>query len=140
MPRALTDRELHTLLALIDHGHDIDGAPGPTPAQRELWRSRVTDLVVTDTCRCGTCPSVSLVAASSGPAPDLGEPLPATDAEGVVLTGQLDDALVLAFITGGVPSYLELAPLDDSTVYTEFPEASALSFTAAAPRGPAPLD
>ncbi|MDO5645950.1 MAG: hypothetical protein Q4G21_09750 [Dermabacter sp.] len=50
-----------------------------------------------------------------------------------MLTGQLDDALVLAFITGGVPSYLELAPLDDSTVYTEFPEASALSFAPAAP-------
>lgn len=55
---------------------------------------------------------------------------PAACGEGgrTVVTAFLDDAVVILFVDGEVPSYLELAPLDDTTVYTEFPDAAALDF------------
>ena len=45
-----------------------------------------------------------------------------------MLSAFLSDALVILFLEDGVPSYVELAPLDDAIVYTEFPDASTLVF------------
>lgn len=89
-------------------------------AVRDAWRAQVENLTVDEMCGCGMCPSVSLTTGST-PASD-------DDADRVVLTATLNDALVLLFIDAGVPSYLELAPYDDNTVYSEFPDASALTF------------
>jgi len=66
------------------------------------------------------CPSVSL-ATTSAPAF-----FPGT--ERVVLGAGLSDALVLLFIDGGTPSYLELAPHGERAGYAEFPDAGLLEF------------
>lgn len=78
------------------------------------------DLRVDEVCGCGQCPSISLTADQS--------PASCGDGGRTVVTAFLEDAVVILFVDGGVPTYLELAPLDDTTVYTEFPAASALEF------------
>lgn len=105
---------------MIDHGNEDDGSPKPTAAARSIWRSHVPDLTVDDVCGCGLCPSVSLTKRSA--------PAPNDHDDRVVLAAELSDVLVLLFIDGGIPSYLELAPHDDQTAYTEFPDAATLSF------------
>lgn len=105
---------------MIDHAVPAQEMPATTPASRDGWRSAVPALRVDEVCGCGQCPSISLIADHS----------PASCGEGgqTVVTAFLDDALVILFVDGGVPSHLELAPLDDATVYREFPDASALEF------------
>lgn len=115
--RPLSDREQQFLLAMIDGADEDDEC---TSAARSVWRSHLPALRVDGVCGCGTCPSISLVRRPALASND--------DGDGVVLGARLDDALVLLFIDGGVPSYLELAPRDDQTVYTEFPDASRHSF------------
>lgn len=120
MPRPLSSRERLVLVAMIDHAEPFDGEPRPTTAARQSWRTQVPSLLVDSVCECGDCPSVSLAPASV--------PAGVPGAERAVLGAGLSDALVLLFVDGGTPSYLELAPHGQGTRYTEFPDADLLEF------------
>ena len=120
MDRSLSDREQQILLAMIDRADEDGESAQLTSAARSVWRSHLPALTVDGVCECGRCPSISLAKKSAPTSND--------DGDRVVLSASLDDALVLLFIDGGVPSYLELAPHDDRTVYAEFPDAATLSF------------
>ncbi|WP_137825547.1 hypothetical protein [Brevibacterium sp. 2SA] len=136
MIRALTDLERDTALLLIRRGHTSPSAEDyaeftpeqkeawdpPTPitdTQRALWEANLAEVVVTSECGCETCPSVDLE--------PVGDAIARSD-DALILNGYVPDALLLLFIDEGVPSYLELAPLDESVVYTQFPPAERIDF------------
>lgn len=119
MVRPLTDREHEILVAMLTRAGRFSDEREVTAPERDAWLDQVAGLRVDGVCGCGACSSISLAADSTSEA---------RGADRVVLSATLSDALVLLFIDAGVPSYLELAPNDDTTVYTEFPEASVLFF------------
>lgn len=123
MRQPLSSREFDVLLAMIDRADEGEGGQVVTAAERRLWRDQVPALVVDGQCDCGLCPTVSLSGASIGQ-PSIGR----QGDTRIVLSAGLSDALVLLFIDSSSPSYLELAPFDDETVCTEFPEPATLSF------------
>ena len=120
MIRQLSEREHHVLVAMIEHAGVGEEGPDISSVQRSAWRATVPHLQVYDACNCGDCPSVSLT--SNAEHPNVSED------ERVVLVAALNDALVLVFVDDDVPSYLELAPHNQETAYTQFPEPAALSF------------
>lgn len=120
MRRPLSEREQQVLLTMIERANPAQEMPAPTPAVRDDWRSSVPDLMVDELCGCGQCPSISLTTDRTAGSRD--------EQEQTVLSAFLSDALVILVLEDGVPSYLELAPLDDAIVYTEFPDASTLVF------------
>ena len=136
MNRALTDLERNTALLLIRRGHTSPSAEDAaeftpeqkegwdpptaiTDAQRALWEANLAEVVVTSACGCGMCPTVDLgpVDGKTGRSDD-----------DLVLSAYLPDALLYLIIDEGVPSSLELAPLDDSVAYAEFPPAERIEF------------
>lgn len=119
MIRSLTDRERDVIVAMLTRAGRFSDEREVTAPERDAWLDQVAGLRVDGVCGCGACSSISLAADSTSEA---------RGADRVVLSATLSDALVLLFIDAGVPSYLELAPNDDTTVYTEFPEASVLFF------------
>ncbi|MCT1558419.1 hypothetical protein M3A96_09870 [Helcobacillus massiliensis] len=109
-PRQLTGPERALLEAMILRAVPGGGEAVPTGADRDRWLGMLDAFVVSGECGCGLCPSIEL------------EPEPAPDhpsgGERIVLSADLADgsALVLLFIDGGVPSYLEVAPFGDDPV------------------------
>jgi len=116
-PRRLTGRERDVLVRMIREGARDEPVPADRDAQdRRRWLAQVDAVRVHRTCGCGACPSVDL-GDDAGPAPATGPR--------VVLHAEHDDALVLLFVDGDRPSYLELAPLDDRARH-ELPPADEL--------------
>ncbi|CAM4085189.1 hypothetical protein [Helcobacillus massiliensis] len=108
--RSLSAAERALLDVLIREAVPGGGEAVPTGADRDRWLGMLDAFVVSGECGCGLCPSIEL------------EPEPAPDhpsgGERIVLSADLADgsALVLLFIDGGVPSYLEVAPFGDDPV------------------------
>ena len=103
MTTELSPRQREVLLALINKGRSSDAVV--TAADRGRWRATVDATRVGRPCGCGTCPSVELVDLDGG---ERGSEL-----SRVVLAGDVPGALVLLFVDDDLPSYLELAPLED---------------------------
>lgn len=101
-PRALSARERDVLELMASR------LPAGHPAHAKVPHAQVTS-----TCLCGTCPSISL----------------REDAEGhrVVVEAFHPTGMLLLFVDGDHPSYLELAPNHDDVV-TEFPPAHEIVF------------
>src|SRR6218665_3323619 len=120
MLRTLTEREREVLAAMITHAkaHEED----VTAERRRQWLAEVPGTRVSSVCTCGTCPSIELV--------DLDGHAPDTESERTILSAGLlgATALVMLFIDGDQPSYLELPPFPEHE-FAEFPPASELSFT-----------
>lgn len=128
MSRDLTDRESDVLVAMIERGEPVDPADPVVDADRRTWLQRVPVTMAGARCTCGTCPSIELVTggSSAGDPPRRGGPS-AGDRPRRVLSAHVPGALLLLFVDGGVPSYLELAPIAD-THFAEFPPATELGF------------
>ena len=130
MTRQLTGRERAVLEAMIVGANDHEPAAIIDPSDRAAWRDTVPHLVVDSACECGACPSISLVI-NQQPGTDAvrgDRPGRGSDDDRLVLSASAPGAYLLLFIDRGVPSYLELAPLDDDAVFTEFPAVSQLQF------------
>ncbi len=88
-------------------------------SDRHRWSADAATVLAGRSCGCGRCPSIELVDES-------GAEIVGSDR--IVLSGWIDTdnpngaAMLLLFIDGGRPSYLELAPLTDDVVYAEFPD------------------
>lgn len=102
-PRDLTPREREVLELMVGV------LPPDHPARDEVGSAQVVG-----TCGCGTCPSV-----------DLLTDVP-PDADRVVVCADHTAGLVLLFVDGGRPSYLELAPWGDEPVL-QFPPAAEIT-------------
>lgn len=144
MVRRLSAREHSVALFMVRHAttspDEVDYA-GFSPEQREvwdppepisterrqLWEGRLSEVVVTNECECGTCPSV-------GMRPGLRDEDERRDDKGgggdwtdrVVLTAGTAGAMLLLFIDDNIPSYLELAPIDNIPSFAEFPEPASI--------------
>lgn len=97
--------------------------------QRQIWESRLDDVIVTGQCDCGTCPSIELRPRSrldDEHREDQGDD--GNWSERIVLTAGTPGAMLLLFIDDDSPCYLELAPIDDDQSFTEFPESESISF------------
>lgn len=99
-----------------------------TPQQRLLWEDNLAEVVVTNPCDCGTCPSIGM------------RPVTRVEDEGrddtggqgdfssrVILDATVNGCILLLFIDDGSPSYLELAPADEE-IFTEFPPPERILF------------
>jgi len=118
-PRDLTTREREVLIAMIEHGTELEVTI--TAEQRARWLAQVPYLRVMGRCQCGTCPSIDLVSS-----------VPVEDATSVVLhaaSGQ-DGATglgLLLFIREGALSSLEGYPVGEDA-FDVFPPVSEMAF------------
>lgn len=142
----LTPRETEVALAMIRHARTSpDGEdyarftdlqregwdpPAPiTPQQRLIWEAHLAEVVVTNPCDCGFCPSIGMkpVArvddASRDDSGGLGD-----YSSRIILDAAVDGCMLLLFIDDDIPSYLELAPVDEELVYSEFPPPERILF------------
>lgn len=103
-------------------------APVPiTTERRRLWEGSLGEVVVTNECDCGTCPSI-------GMRPRLRDQDERRDDKGgdgdwsdrVALHASSPGAMLLLFIDDDIPSYLELAPIDDGVSFAVFPEPASI--------------
>lgn len=123
--RPLTAEERRMLERILRTGVVFSDDDQPTPAQREAWLATLPDITAGNMCGCGQCPSIELLY--------RGGVVPGSDAEraaadsGDEVSGVEDiprivldlpdgpkDAMIMLFIDGGIPSYLELAPMADT--------------------------
>ena len=146
MVRPLSAREASVALSMIrsattspDEADYADFTPEqrqcwdpPQPIsieQRQIWESRLGEVMVTSQCDCGTCPSIEMRPQDrldDEHREDQGED--SNWSERIVLTAGTPGAMLLLFIDDGSPSYLELAPIDDDQNFTEFPESESISY------------
>lgn len=101
-------------------GVGFDDQPPIQAAHRRRWLYQVPGVLAGATCACGTCPSIELE--------DERGTVPTTGSR-VVLTAATRDALLLLFIDGDRPSYLELAPTGETPI-DSFPSTGELLFDA----------
>ena len=99
---------------MIERGVPDDGVVGD--ADRREWLELVPWIRAGDRCGCGTCPSIELV---------VDERPGTAGGPRIVLVAGVAGALLLLFVDGGRPSYLELAPVGDERI-TEFPPADEI--------------
>lgn len=104
MPRKLKSREADILRMMIEQG--------TVPPLREQLLTQMPDIRAWNNCDCGTCPSISL----GNDEAEYGD-LP----ERLVIEASTDGAGLLLFIDGARPGYLELYPIADGSIFTEFP-------------------
>lgn len=104
--REMTSAERDVLEAMIRRADGFDD-DAPTEADRARWISAVDSLWVPAVCGCGGCPSFELSVRADG--------IAEADGPRRVLNASTADgrALVMLFIDADVPSYLEVAPIDD---------------------------
>ncbi|WAL40810.1 hypothetical protein BRM1_02765 [Brevibacterium sp. BRM-1] len=135
-PRPLTERETAVLLAMIEHASEAKpglasaATSGVTPAQRERWRAAVGGLVVTDTCGCGTCPTITLTPedeASGASAAGTGMPGVDGGGGGSPLMASSEGGILLLFADERTPRMLEFAPVQGG-VFDEFPPPAQIVF------------
>ncbi|WP_193071035.1 hypothetical protein [Brevibacterium sp. FME37] len=99
-----------------------------TPQQRSVWESNLAEVVVTNPCDCGHCPSIGMRPVlrvddeNRDDAGGLGDYV-----ERIILDATVDGCMLLLFVDDDSPSYLELAPADDE-IYTEFPPPEAIKY------------
>lgn len=113
MTRPLTAREREVLEVMILQGIPDDPI---TPRDRKHLLELVPGVTTSRSCGCGSCPSI-----------ELESPAPSSGTGRVVLSGWIDGAMLMLFIDDDLPSYLELAPLDDAA-FSVFPPAGQISF------------
>lgn len=107
-----------------------EGLDPPVPIateRRQLWEGNLGEVVVTNTCDCGACPSIGMrprLRVDDSERSDLGGDGDWSDR--IVLHAGAPGALILLFIDDDVPGYLELAPIDDGLSFTEFPEPASI--------------
>lgn len=106
-------------MALIEQGVCLDEEVVVTDTDRAGWRAQVAQTRAGRRCGCGSCPSVELT--------DLAGVTPDMDVSRVVLEASTTEALLLLFIDDARLSYLELAPLDE-TSHGRFPAPQHLEF------------
>lgn len=141
----LTPREHEVALTMIRHAHsspdEEDRAtftdaqleawdrPDPiTPAQRVTWESNLAEVVVTNPCNCGTCPSIGMRPSTRVEDESRDDTGGQGDfADRVILDATVDECMLLLFIDDDSPSYLELAPTNDE-IFTEFPPPERILF------------
>lgn len=104
VPRNLKSHEVNVLRMMIEQG-----AASPL---REQLLAQIPDLQAWNTCGCGTCPSISL-----GDHESEYEDLPGS----VVIEAWTEGAGLVLFIDGVRPTYLELYPIAEGRIFTEFP-------------------
>lgn len=119
MSRELTTTERTILEALIAHGDPGSDRARVSSADRERWAATVPDITMCGECGCGLCPSVELA--------HRGVPVDHERGPRIVLSADAPGSMVLLFIDGDLPSYLEFVPLDDDPV--KMPDPAALVFT-----------
>ncbi len=91
--------------------------------RRTVWAANLSNTVVSETCPCGTCPSIALTLPGD-------TPRYAYDAErsSFILDAVAESAIVVLFVENDVPVYLELVPPFNATEVDEFPAAESLVF------------
>ncbi|WP_231443990.1 hypothetical protein [Brevibacterium zhoupengii] len=141
----LTPREHEVALTMIRHAHPSsaeeasatyadaqqetwDSSAQVTPAQRVTWESNLAEVVVTNPCDCGSCPSIGMRPVTRVDDESRDDTGGQGDfANRVILDATVDGCMLLLFIDDDSPSYLELAPTDDE-VFTEFPPPERILF------------
>lgn len=102
--------------------------------QRQLWEDNLGEVVVTNECGCGTCPSIGMRPRSRADDESRDDVGGASDREAgdrgerIVLDAGAPGAMLLLFIDDDSPSYLELAPIEDDGVFVDFPQAADIAF------------
>lgn len=139
MIRELTARERETAMLMIArattspdaidyanfNAEQREGWDRPKPIsdeQRRKWEDNLGEVVVTNECDCGTCPSIGMrprLRATDERRSDVGGDGDWT--ERIVLQAGSPGAAILLFIDDDSPSYLEFAPIEDGLIFTEFP-------------------
>lgn len=100
-----------------------------TRQQRLVWESSLAEVVVTNPCDCGHCPSI-------GMRPVLRVDDESRDDTGglgdftkrIILNAAVNSFMLLLFIDDDSPSYLELAPTEETQRVSEFPSSEAIEF------------
>ncbi|MDO4790859.1 MAG: hypothetical protein Q3999_00010 [Buchananella hordeovulneris] len=119
MHRQLSADERAVIEALILRAPVMADVP---TSQREQWAATLDDLSVCGECGCGTCPSVELAY--------RGKPVTLAQSEEpedrVILDAYTKDAVVMLFVDGGIPSYLEVAPYQDPDTRLPIPRVADL--------------
>lgn len=146
MHRPLTPREHEIALAMIRHAvtapSEDDYAnftplqrqgwdpPAPITQQRRLvWESSLAEVVVTNPCDCDHCPSIGMrpvLRVDDENRDDTGGLGDHT--ERIILDATVDGCMLLLFIDDDSPSYLELAPNEDTQRFSEFPSSEAIEY------------
>ena len=141
----LTPREKEVALAMIRHARpspDEDeyatftdeqkqgwDPPVPITAQQRLtWEAHLAEVVVTNPCDCGTCPSIGLRPVHRVDDESRDD----TGGEGdfanrIILDASLEGCMLLLFIDDDSPSYLELAPGAEEK-FSKFPPPERILF------------
>lgn len=118
MARELTDREREVLAWMAEHAVPVaPDEPDVDKAARARWRKQLPTTRAGRACGCGACPSIELR--------DPDGITPTASVTRVVLSAEVDRAVLLLFVDDDRLSYLELAPLSDDA-FTEFPDPSDL--------------
>ncbi|MDN5807378.1 MAG: hypothetical protein L0L93_05815 [Brevibacterium sp.] len=93
-----------------------------TPQQRLTWETHLAEVVVTNPCDCGFCPSIGMKPMSRIDDGDRDDTGGLGDySSRIILDAAVEKCMLLLFIDDDIPSYLELAPTDGEHVYSEFP-------------------
>ena len=111
MSRPLTERERLALRAMIERATGSDGVV-IAAQDRQRWLDQAAEAQAGARCACGTCPSIELEVP--------GRSIAREPSQRVVLEAGSPGAMLLLFIDDDVPSYLELAPIDEGPIL-EFP-------------------
>lgn len=97
--------------------------------QRRLWEDNLAEVVVTNECTCGSCPSIGMRPRSRADDESRDDVGGEGDwSKRIVLDAGTSGAMLLLFIDDDSPSYLELAPIEDGGTFAEFPRAEDMDF------------
>lgn len=126
--RELTADERDVLDAMIRFAPAFvseDDEPPVTDEDRERWLATMSSLRVVDSCDCTQCPSIELRHTDIEHTTDD----ESDDELRTILQAGGPQCLILLHFERDVPEYLELAPIDDELVFTEFPAPREIDFT-----------
>lgn len=145
MRRELTAREREITLFLIRRAtsspdeedyarftpEQREGWDPPVPItaeQRRTWENSLAEVVVTNGCKCGTCPTIGMRPrhrSDDENRDDVGDD--GDCSERIVLDAGTQGAMLLLFIDDDSPSCLELAPTEDGISFAQFPSPDRIS-------------
>jgi hypothetical protein len=96
--------------------------------RRHLWEGSLGEVLVTNRCDCGTCPSIGMRPAERVDDEARNDQGGDGDwSDRVVLHAGAPGAQLMLFIDDDSPSYLELAPIEDDLSSAEFPAPASIT-------------
>lgn len=112
MSKPLTPQQRGVIEAMLSRAPLFDGTI-PDPGQREQWLAVLDRLTYGGPCDCGGCPSFAIHLDGQPVAEEVGR---------TVLSAEAPGSMLILFIDRNLPSYLEIAPVEDHPVGLPVPE------------------